>query len=362
METNERIATLSHITHTPIEKKASSIPLVVGVVFSTHTHTQILMYQPHRRKDTTTTTFPHHSSIASRTDPPNRRRWRRVAVVHNNNNNNDHHHHPFNHPFYYYCCYYYCHPRTIMLPQLVLPLQLRKALRFPLGLLRNPHLIGFVVGILVTLLVQQQPQQPAPSMSLLPPPTTNSKSPLSAVVFESLPHTLRRPNHNHHSWNRGTVRSLRDIPVQESASHPGIFKQSLFDRRSSSIESSPSFLSDTAVIRGISVATIHPGQSIARHVHTTMTELFFVMEGEVDITLYHPNNNNNNSNSDNNSKYETSSHTCAYGCFYTAIPNVPHSFTVRPDAPMDTKLLVIQLIMADDDNDAKNATTTRSAS
>ena len=93
-----------------------------------------------------------------------------------------------------------------------------------------------------------------------------------------------------------------------------------------------------------------------------MMEIFFVYEGEVDITLYYnQNQNHQNQNQhpneldhpdDNHQEYHddtTTTMTCFDECWYVAVPNVAHSFAVRYDAPMDTKMMVWQLAVDDED-------------
>ena len=91
-----------------------------------------------------------------------------------------------------------------------------------------------------------------------------------------------------------------------------------------------------------------------------MMEIFFVYEGEVDITLYsnHQNQNQNELDypDDHHQEYhdDTTTTTCADECWYVAVPNVAHSLTVRYDAPMDTKMMVWQLAVDENDEEEEN--------
>jgi hypothetical protein len=151
---------------------------------------------------------------------------------------------------------------------------------------------------------------------------------------------------------RSTIQSIRDIPYLVSKSHIGIRKQILVDE----------FAVHPDLV-GISVATIMPGQTITMHAHTTLHEFFYIYEGEVDITVEYPISNdstsigkssgrggssastNNNVNTTN--KRRTKTNICGYGCFFHAVPGEAHEFTVRIDAPMDTKMLMVQLVQSD---------------
>jgi oxalate decarboxylase/phosphoglucose isomerase-like protein (cupin superfamily) len=174
----------------------------------------------------------------------------------------------------------------------------------------------------------------------------------------------------------GTLLSLRDIPILESKSHVGIAKQIFYSHLTTTTSTTTPFVLPDNIL-GLSIATIRPGQHISPHIHPTMMELFYVYEGEVDITMYDSSftNQNNNNNSiittstssssssssiRNDTTTTTTTITCSYGCLYVAEPNVTHSFTVRSDAPMDAKLMVLQIAMDDDnnDNDNNDATTT----
>jgi mannose-6-phosphate isomerase-like protein (cupin superfamily) len=130
----------------------------------------------------------------------------------------------------------------------------------------------------------------------------------------------------HHS----TFQFLTEVPALESQSHTGILKQSLI-------------LPLTAVhpdLVGISVATIRPGQVVSMHVHETMHEFFYILQGAVEITVQVPVDDTND-----RGRYpynQTTTH-CGHECFFHASPGEAHAFAVPSDAHVETKMIMLQL-------------------
>lgn len=79
-------------------------------------------------------------------------------------------------------------------------------------------------------------------------------------------------------------------------------------------------------LAGISVATLQPGQSIERHAHGSMHEFFYVLSGNVDITVE-----------------STGKAACPRDCFFHAAPGEVHSFEIAANAPSEMKMIVIGL-------------------
>lgn len=129
------------------------------------------------------------------------------------------------------------------------------------------------------------------------------------------------------SSSSSTFQDLKTVP-ERLTSH-GTIKQQLVNEFSVHPD-----------LAGIAVATLKRGQSIERHVHESMHEFFYILEGAVSIST-------TEQHSMDRQQQLTLTRPCLQGCFYHTVPGDPHAFAVPSDASQDAKMLVIQLLSKD---------------
>jgi len=81
-------------------------------------------------------------------------------------------------------------------------------------------------------------------------------------------------------------------------------------------------------LAGVSMASLQPGERIETHVHPTMHEFMYVVQGRMRVTF--------------ETKQSRQQQECATGCLFHGAPNEPHSF--RADAETGVQFLVFQLL------------------
>jgi mannose-6-phosphate isomerase-like protein (cupin superfamily) len=128
-----------------------------------------------------------------------------------------------------------------------------------------------------------------------------------------------------------TVTRLEAVPLQSSA-HSGVYKQQFIEE-----------FTVHPLLAGLSVATLRPGQSIPRHVHPTMHEFFFVLQGNLSIEV-------EEMSSDSSSldpTVTTRRYDCGVDCLFHAVPGEPHAFAVVPhNATSNVQVLLVQLVQS----------------
>jgi Cupin domain len=88
-------------------------------------------------------------------------------------------------------------------------------------------------------------------------------------------------------------------------------------------------------LAGLSVATMTRRQIIERHVHPSMHEFFYVLQGKLSISVL----------AFNSTVPKTMQ--CGVDCLFHAVPGEPHEFAVlAPNDKEDVKMLVIQLVQS----------------
>jgi mannose-6-phosphate isomerase-like protein (cupin superfamily) len=181
---------------------------------------------------------------------------------------------------------------------------------------------GCLCGVLLTLFIQQQHFQ-VQGPHRVHDTTIQKVSLFNPSTVPILP--------------RSTFELLQDIPYVESHSHAGIRKQALLI--------GPVAAAVHPDLVGISVATIQPGQMVTMHAHESMHEFFYIYQGEVEITVvsYPPNMDANISIRHSYHNHTTTTDCEKNECFFHAASGEAHSFAVRRDAPVATKMLIVQL-------------------
>jgi Cupin domain len=133
-----------------------------------------------------------------------------------------------------------------------------------------------------------------------------------------------------------TVTRLETVLPRQSSAHAGIYKQQLIEA-----------FGVHPLLAGISVATLRSGQSIPRHVHESMHEFFFVLQGNLSIEV--------EESSESSSLDPTTTTTtmrrydCGVDCLFHAVPGEPHAFAVVEPAVHnatndDVQVLLVQML------------------
>jgi mannose-6-phosphate isomerase-like protein (cupin superfamily) len=133
-----------------------------------------------------------------------------------------------------------------------------------------------------------------------------------------------------------TVTRLETVLPRQSSAHAGIYKQQLIEE-----------FSVHPLLAGISVATLRRGQSIPRHVHATMHEFFFVLQGNLSIAVEESSSLDLSSLDPTTSAATTTTtrrYECGVDCLFHAVPGEPHSFAVPHNATNDVQVLLVQLL------------------
>jgi mannose-6-phosphate isomerase-like protein (cupin superfamily) len=192
----------------------------------------------------------------------------------------------------------------------------------PLPWITNRDLVVFVTGMGMGWLAALALFQQGGGMIYLGPTRTSHSSTPPSVP------TSRQRQHS-------TVTRLEAVPLQSSA-HSGVYKQQFIEE-----------FTVHPLLAGLSVATLRPGQSIPRHVHPTMHEFFFVLQGNLSIEV-------EEMSSDSSSldpTVTTRRYDCGVDCLFHAVPGEPHAFAVVPhNATSNVQGLLVQLLATPDTN------------
>jgi mannose-6-phosphate isomerase-like protein (cupin superfamily) len=84
-------------------------------------------------------------------------------------------------------------------------------------------------------------------------------------------------------------------------------------------------------LAGISVAYLEPGQDVEQHVHPSMHEFMFVLDGSMTVKFH-----------------EHEKRVCGKNCLFHGAPTEPHSF--QPDPVSGVQFLLVQLTTHDTNN------------
>jgi hypothetical protein len=132
-------------------------------------------------------------------------------------------------------------------------------------------------------------------------------------------------NRPHKQPRHSVIERINDIPLRET-SH-GTLKQQLVE---------PFTLHPN--LAGISVATLQEGERIEQHVHKSMYEFFYILEGTL---MIHDDDEENGT--DNTAALSWKE--CSVGCFYQGVPAALQEFRVKPgQGPV--RMIVYQLTTA----------------
>lgn len=235
--------------------------------------------------------------------------------------------------------------------------------------------MGLILGVLGTTIVLRQPT------SCKTPPTTTGDDKFVATTAKTVrtssqaygkaSNAINR-NHNnnnhehqlHDNTNKEKANQQRDTTEDEainaarqrrhgveqidrlplrSTSHPGVYKQQLV---------APFTLHPS--LAGISIGILENSQqTVERHQHDSMSEFFFVLQGQgsMELSNHNTTNNNNNDKSTNNKEDDPPSFYTEYpvrpGSFVFVGPHVNHSLSVTESSNEPLRFLYIGLTDTD---------------